>query len=124
MLWPARWTSASFMTRSGSSSPSAITWLNCDATIHITICSPPKRGLSEDLVVAPYATQLALPIEPRMALANLRRLSSLGGEGRYGFYDAIDFTPSRLASDDNEVASSEYRVPSGTRPALLATRYS
>ncbi|MEO8285519.1 MAG: glucoamylase family protein [Chloroflexota bacterium] len=55
-----------------------------------------KRGLSEDLVVAPYATQLAIGVDPKQALENLRRLSSIGMEGRYGFYDAIDFTRSRL----------------------------
>jgi cyclic beta-1,2-glucan synthetase len=55
-----------------------------------------KRGLWEDLVVAPYATLLALPIDPREALANLRRLSRLGLEGRYGYYDSIDFTRSRI----------------------------
>ncbi len=59
-----------------------------------------KRGLSDDLVVAPYATQLALGIDPQRALANLRRLSSLGLEGRYGFYDSIDFTRSRLTSNE------------------------
>ena len=64
-----------------------------------------KRGLSEDLVVAPYATQLALAIDPRRSLANLRQLSSLGMEGRYGFYDAIDFTRSRLAKDDPSLRS-------------------
>jgi cellobiose phosphorylase len=59
-----------------------------------------KRGLSDDLVVAPYATQLALGVAPRQALANLRRLSSLGVEGRYGFYDSLDFTRSRLTSNE------------------------
>ena len=64
-----------------------------------------KRGLSEDLVVAPYATQLALSIDPKRSLANLRHLSSLDMEGRYGFYDAIDFTRSRTARDDPSLRS-------------------
>src|SRR5690349_8427713 len=59
-----------------------------------------KRGLSDDLVVAPYATQLALAVDPHQALANLRRLSSIGMEGRYGFYDSIDFTRSRLTAEE------------------------
>jgi cyclic beta-1,2-glucan synthetase len=69
-----------------------------------------KRGLSDDMVVAPYATQLALGIDPRRALANLRRLSSLGMEGRYGFYDAIDFTRSRLHTGQNGAIVSTYMV--------------
>ncbi|HEU4595677.1 MAG TPA: glucoamylase family protein [Pyrinomonadaceae bacterium] len=55
-----------------------------------------KRGLSEDLVVTPYATMLAALVEPRRALANLRRLAREGALARYGFYEAIDYTPERL----------------------------
>lgn len=69
-----------------------------------------KRGLSEDLVVAPYATMLALPIDPRSALSNLRRLSGLGMEGRYGFYEAIDFTRSRLAPNERAAVVGTFMV--------------
>ncbi|GDY12072.1 glycosyl transferase [Planctomycetota bacterium] len=55
-----------------------------------------KRGLAEDLVVAPYACALGLLIDPEAAVANLHKLESLGSMGRFGFCDAIDFTPSRL----------------------------
>ncbi|SPF45218.1 Protein NdvB (fragment) [Syntrophobacter sp. SbD1] len=55
-----------------------------------------KRGLSEDLVIAPYATALALMVAPESACLNLERLSAEGFEGKYGFYEAIDYTPSRL----------------------------
>jgi cyclic beta-1,2-glucan synthetase len=55
-----------------------------------------KRGLARDLVIAPYATALALLIRPREALHNLTALSAEGGEGRYGFYEAIDYTRDRL----------------------------
>src|SRR5689334_14087606 len=51
-----------------------------------------KRGLGDELVVAPYATALALTISPRASAANLRRLAKCGLEGEYGFFDAIDFT--------------------------------
>jgi cyclic beta-1,2-glucan synthetase len=51
-----------------------------------------KRGLDEDLVVAPYATLLAVPIAPSAAMRNLNALSDLGLESRYGFYEAIDFS--------------------------------
>jgi len=55
-----------------------------------------KRGLSEDLVVAPYASAMALMVAPAEACKNLEQLSREGREGRYGFYEAIDYTPSRL----------------------------
>ncbi len=54
------------------------------------------RGLAEDMVVAPYASALALMIEPGAACANLERLAACGLEGRFGFYEAVDFTPSRV----------------------------
>lgn len=55
-----------------------------------------KRGLGQDLVIAPYATMLALMVEPEPALKNLLVLSKNGFEGRYGFYEAVDYTPSRM----------------------------
>ena len=55
-----------------------------------------KRGLGDDLVVAPYATMLALAVAPADACRNLDTLAARGYLGRYGFYEAIDFTPSRL----------------------------
>ena len=55
-----------------------------------------KRGLSENLVIAPYATALATMVDPGAAAANFKRLAGIGGRGRYGFYEALDFTPSRL----------------------------
>ncbi len=55
-----------------------------------------KRGLAEDLVIAPYASALALMVAPEAACLNLQRLSTEGLEGQYGFYEAIDYTPSRL----------------------------
>ncbi|HTD52023.1 MAG TPA: glucoamylase family protein, partial [Thermoanaerobaculia bacterium] len=53
-------------------------------------------GLSEDLVVAPYATALAAMVEPRAAMRNFERLTSMGAAGRYGFYESLDFTPAHL----------------------------
>lgn len=55
-----------------------------------------KRQLAQDVVIAPYASVLASQIQPRAAVANLRRLEKMGAAGIYGFYDAVDFTPSRL----------------------------
>jgi cyclic beta-1,2-glucan synthetase len=55
-----------------------------------------KRGLSEDLVIAPYATALALMLLPEEACSNLERLANEGFLGKYGFYEAIDYTASRI----------------------------
>jgi cellobiose phosphorylase len=55
-----------------------------------------KRGLAEDLVIAPYASALALMVAPEKACLNLERLAAEGFEAQYGFYEAIDYTPSRL----------------------------
>ncbi|HEY0879774.1 MAG TPA: glucoamylase family protein [Zeimonas sp.] len=55
-----------------------------------------KRGLSADLVVAPYASALALLVDPHAAVRNLQRLWSQGLAGAFGLYEAVDFTASRL----------------------------
>ncbi|MGH9372660.1 MAG: GH36-type glycosyl hydrolase domain-containing protein, partial [Vicinamibacterales bacterium] len=58
-----------------------------------------KRGLAEDLVVAPYATVLAAQLAPVEVVRNLARLREAGLGGRYGFYEAIDYTADRLPPD-------------------------
>lgn len=55
-----------------------------------------KRGLAENVVIAPYATGLAAMVDPRHALDNYIRLAEMGARGHYGFYEALDFTRSRL----------------------------
>jgi len=56
-----------------------------------------RRGLAEDTVIAPYASALALAVCPASATANLQRLDAMGAGGRYGLWEAIDFTPERLS---------------------------
>jgi cyclic beta-1,2-glucan synthetase len=55
-----------------------------------------KRGLSGDLVVAPYATALAATVRPHDALVNFRHLAEEGCAGAHGYYEAIDYTRDRL----------------------------
>ncbi len=62
-----------------------------------------KRGLAEDLVIAPYASVLALMVAPEEACANLHRLSANGLAGSFGFYEAVDYTPSRLPRGQRSV---------------------
>lgn len=55
-----------------------------------------KRGLADNLVIAPYATALAAMLDPQGACRNFDRLGAMGARGRFGFYEALDFTPARL----------------------------
>ena len=55
-----------------------------------------KRGLADDLVVAPYACLLAAPLRPKEVIANLEHLASEGALGPMGYYEAIDYTKERL----------------------------
>ena len=55
-----------------------------------------RRGLSDDVVIAPYATALAAMIDPGAAARNFTRLAAAGASGAYGFYEALDYTGSRL----------------------------
>ncbi len=61
-----------------------------------------KRGQDSELVIAPYASFLALAVEPGAAIANLHRLESLGMRSRHGFFEALDFTPSRCRASGGE----------------------
>lgn len=67
-----------------------------------------KRGQGTNLVVAPYSTLLAAMYEPSLAAENLKRLEVLGARGLYGFYEAIDFTSSRLPSNANYAVVKAY----------------
>ncbi len=55
-----------------------------------------KRGLIEDIVAAPYATFLALHVDPAGAMENIKRLKAEGLDGAYGYYEAVDYTPERV----------------------------
>lgn len=57
-----------------------------------------KNEADGERVIAPYASFLALMSAPAAAAANLRRIRSLGAEGIYGLYEALDFTPLRGGS--------------------------
>ncbi len=71
-----------------------------------------KRGLGDELVVAPYATALAAGIDPAEAARNLRRLAREGLEGAYGYYEAIDYTHGK--ADEPESSGRRAVRPRGT----------
>lgn len=58
-----------------------------------------RRGLADDVVVAPYATALAAMFEPQEAARNFLALTDAGASGRFGFYESLDYTPKRLPTD-------------------------
>lgn len=55
-----------------------------------------KRGLAEDRVIAPYATALGAMVDPQAAVQNFAALANLGAQSRYGYYEALDFTATRV----------------------------
>jgi cyclic beta-1,2-glucan synthetase len=59
-----------------------------------------KRGLGGDAVIAPYATALAAMVDPEAAVRNFSRLAAAGGRGRFGWYEALDYTPARLPENE------------------------
>ena len=67
-----------------------------------------KRGLGEDLVVAPYASALALMIAPEAACLNLQRLAISGLAGTFGLFEAIDYTPSRQRRGESSVVVQSF----------------
>ena len=69
-----------------------------------------KRGLADDLVVAPYASGLALLVDPQAALLNLKRLIQLGLRGHYGYYESIDYTPHRQLRGHRGLVVHTYMV--------------
>jgi cellobiose phosphorylase len=67
-----------------------------------------RRGLAEDLVIAPYASAMALMIAPQEACDNLQRLAADGRTGPYGFFEAVDYTPTRLPPDKTSVTIQSF----------------
>lgn len=67
-----------------------------------------KRGLAQNLVIAPYATALAAMVDARLATENFRALQAAGAQGNYGFYEALDYTKARLQSNQTVAIVHSY----------------
>jgi len=93
-------------------SESAYNARDLDLTYQYTAFGVPglglKRGLSEDLVIAPYATALAAMIDPNSATQNFAQLAEAGGRGAYGFYEALDYTRERVPEGENVAVVRAY----------------
>ena len=74
-----------------------------------------KRGLADDLVVAPYATALAAQVDPAAAAENFKRLAEDGLDGRFGFYEALDYRPRNRDIDQ----APDTATSAGGRPRVL-----
>ena len=81
-----------------------------------------KRGLSEDAVVAPYATALAAMVDAQAAAQNFSRLAAAGGCGRYGYYEALDYTPARLPEGEPVAIVRAYMAHHQRRHQVLEHR--
>ena len=67
-----------------------------------------KRGLDDNLVIAPYASLMAISYSPHAVVRNLARLIENGLLGLYGVYESIDFTSERLLLDETSAIVGEY----------------
>jgi cyclic beta-1,2-glucan synthetase len=80
-----------------------------------------KRGLSEDLVISPYASLLALSIQPQAVMKNIADLEQVHMLGLYGFYESIDYTETRLSlGQEHGIVRSYYAHHQGMIMLALA----
>ena len=67
-----------------------------------------KRGLADDMVVSTYGSVLAITLNPKEVIKNLKELEKYGMYNKYGFYESIDFTPQRLSKGQKSQAVKTY----------------
>jgi cyclic beta-1,2-glucan synthetase len=67
-----------------------------------------KRELHDDLVIAPYASLLGLSLQPQAVLENMAHLEQLNMLGRFGFYEALDYTNTRLSAGQTHAIVQSY----------------
>lgn len=100
--------------RPWGSSESAYSFMNIDMHYQYRTFGVPglglKRGLAEEYVIAPYASMLSLMVKPSISLQNLEAIERIGGYGLQGFFDAIDFTPSRMEKEKSFEVVRTYMV--------------
>jgi cyclic beta-1,2-glucan synthetase len=65
-----------------------------------------KRGLSNDLVIAPYASLMCIMQAPAKVLLNMEKLNNYHARGIYGYYEALDFTPERSPEKEGRIVRS------------------
>ena len=70
-----------------------------------------KRGLGDEKIITPYASCLALPEVPEEVIENLREIQKQAMEGKYGLYEALDYTPERLNPNSKKAQVKTYLLP-------------
>ena len=61
-----------------------------------------KRGLDEDVVISPYSVFLSLIYDANDGIKNIKKLDDEGMKNKYGFYESIDYTRSRLNANETK----------------------
>jgi cyclic beta-1,2-glucan synthetase len=67
-----------------------------------------KRDLPDDLVITPYASLLGLSLQPKAVLKNMAHLEELNMLGRFGFYEALDTTKTRMPIGQTKAIVKSY----------------
>ncbi|MCH5190546.1 MAG: hypothetical protein J1F23_00130 [Oscillospiraceae bacterium] len=65
-----------------------------------------KRDIPAEKTVSPYSTYLVLPFDQKSALRNLRELKKTGAYGKYGLFEALDYTPERTLGQEKMIVKS------------------
>ncbi len=82
-----------------------------------------RRDLPDDLVIAPYASLIGLSLQPQAVLENMAHLQQLNMLGRFGFYEAIDYTKSRLPAGQAHATVQSYMAHHQGMILLAACNY-
>ena len=65
-----------------------------------------KTASESETVISPYSTFLTIPFDPHSGISNLQKLEKIGMYGKFGFYEAVDYTPSRTDGQDYSIVRS------------------
>lgn len=82
-----------------------------------------KRDLPDDLVIAPYASVLGLTLQPHAVVENIEHLEKLNVMGRFGLYEALDYTKSRLTTGQVFAVVQSYMAHHQGMVLLAASNY-
>ena len=82
-----------------------------------------KRGLADKIVVAPYATMLAVSIAPRESVRNLKRLAKLGLLNDYGYFEAVDYSQTASREGERGVIVRTYMAHHQSMAFLALTNF-
>ncbi len=82
-----------------------------------------KRDLPDDLVISPYASLIGLSLQPQAVLQNMTHMEQLSMLGRFGFYEALDYTKTRLPTGKEHAMVQSYMAHHQGMILLAACNY-